>query len=122
MSLGLIGLAEALPFIGFALPAGHLADRDPGGSASPGSPSPPCSAARVALLWFTVQPGLLHPGRVWPIYLVIFLSGIARSFLQPARTALSAEVVPAGALPQCRHLAQLDLAARGCAGPGARRA
>ena len=29
LSLGLIGLAEALPFIGFALPAGHLADRDP---------------------------------------------------------------------------------------------
>ena len=27
LSLGLIGLAEALPFIGFALPAGHLADR-----------------------------------------------------------------------------------------------
>ena len=48
----------------------------------------------VSLLWFTVQPGVLGPGRVWPIYLVIFLSGIARSFLQPARTALSAEVVP----------------------------
>ena len=27
LSLGLVGLAEALPFIGFALPAGHLADR-----------------------------------------------------------------------------------------------
>ena len=27
LSLGLIGLAEALPFIGFALPAGHVADR-----------------------------------------------------------------------------------------------
>jgi MFS family permease len=31
---------------------------------------------------------------VWPIYLVIFASGIARSFLQPSRTALSAELVP----------------------------
>jgi MFS family permease len=36
----------------------------------------------------------VHAGRVWPIYLVIFMSGIARSFLQPARTALSAELVP----------------------------
>jgi len=27
LSLGLIGLAEALPFIGVALPAGYLADR-----------------------------------------------------------------------------------------------
>jgi MFS family permease len=31
---------------------------------------------------------------VWPICAVIFLSGIGRSFLQPARTALSAELVP----------------------------
>jgi MFS family permease len=31
---------------------------------------------------------------VWPIYLVIFASGVARSFLQPSRTALSAELVP----------------------------
>jgi MFS family permease len=93
LSLGLIGLAEALPFIGFALPAGHVADR-----------ARRLAVARLALaallgcslslLWFTVQPGVLHAGRVWPIYLVIFLSGIARSFLQPARTALSAEVVP----------------------------
>ena len=36
---------------------------------------------------------------VWPIYGVIFLSGIARSFLQPARTALSAEVVPRALYP-----------------------
>jgi len=93
LSLGLIGLAEALPFIGFALPAGHLADR-----------ARRLRIARVALaallgsslslLWFTVHPGLVHPGRVWPIYAVIFMSGIARSFLQPARTALSAELVP----------------------------
>jgi MFS family permease len=93
LSLGLIGLAEALPFIGFALPAGHVADRARrlvivrlALAALLG-----CSAS---LLWFTLQPGVLHPGRVWPVYLVIFLSGIARSFLQPARTALSAEVVP----------------------------
>ncbi len=98
LSLGLIGLAEALPFIGFALPAGHVADV--------------ISRLRIArwslvallgcslsLLWFTVQPGMLHPGRVWPIYLVIFLSGIARSFLQPSRTALSAEVVPRSLYP-----------------------
>ncbi len=93
LSLGLIGLAEALPFIGFALPAGHLADRARrlriARFALAGLLG--CSAS---LLWFTVQLGLLHAGRVWPIYAVIFLSGIARSFLQPARTALSAEVVP----------------------------
>ena len=31
---------------------------------------------------------------MWPIYVVIFASGIARSFLQPARQALGAELVP----------------------------
>ena len=98
LSLGLIGLAEALPFIGFALPAGHVADR-----------ARRLRIARFALaallgcsaslLWFTVRPGVLGPGRVWPIYSVIFLSGIARSFLQPARTALSAELVPRALYP-----------------------
>jgi MFS family permease len=48
----------------------------------------------VALLGFTLGSGIITPARVWPIYLVIFLSGIARSFLQPARSALGAELVP----------------------------
>jgi MFS family permease len=93
LSLGLIGLAEALPFIGFALPAGHLADRTSrlGLVRSALGALTLCSAA---LLVFTVQPGILHAGRVWPVYLVIFASGVARSFLQPSRTALSAELVP----------------------------
>jgi MFS family permease len=93
LSLGLIGLAEAIPFIGFALPAGHLADRR--------NRIRICRAAiaallgcSVALLCYTLYPGLLREDRVWPVYLIIFLTGIARSFLQPARTALSAEVVP----------------------------
>jgi MFS family permease len=42
---------------------------------------------------------MIHSGQVWPIYLVIFVSGIARSFLQPSRTALSAEVVPRSLYP-----------------------
>jgi MFS family permease len=98
LSLGLIGLAEALPFIGLALPAGHLADRARrlGIVRLALAGLLGCS---VSLLWFTVQPGLLRPGRAWPIYLVIFLSGIARSFLQPARTALSAEMVPRALYP-----------------------
>jgi MFS family permease len=98
LSLGLIGLAEALPFIGFALPAGHLADRMSrlGIVRSALGALTLCS---VALLVFTIQPGIVHPGRVWPIYLVIFASGIARSFLQPSRTALSAELVPRSLYP-----------------------
>jgi MFS family permease len=38
--------------------------------------------------------GLIASGHVWPIYLVIFVSGIARSFTRPAFNALSADLVP----------------------------
>jgi MFS family permease len=93
LSLGLIGLAEAVPFIGFALVAGHVADRSNRLLVS--------FAAILVLLicalllfGFTLEPQLLNRDRVWPIYLVIFCSGIARSFLQPARYALGAELVP----------------------------
>jgi MFS family permease len=48
----------------------------------------------VVLLVYTLRPEVLAGGRVWPIYAVVFVSGVARSFLQPARTALAAEIVP----------------------------
>jgi MFS family permease len=93
LSLGLVGLAEAIPFIGAALYAGHVADRH--------------DRKRLALAAIAVQtmcggalltlasyPSLLAGGRTWPIFAVVFASGIARSFLQPARTALGAEIVP----------------------------
>jgi MFS family permease len=98
LSLGLIGLAEAVPFIGVALFAGHIADRVNRLRIS--------LAALVALLLcsltllaFTLSPGTITATRVWPIYLVIFVSGIARSFLQPARSALGAELVPRALYP-----------------------
>ena len=93
LSLGLIGLAEAVPFIGVALFAGHVADR-----VNRLRVSLVALAAlflcSLALLAFTLSPGIITVERVWPIYLVIFLSGVARSFLQPARSALGAELVP----------------------------
>jgi len=93
LSLGLIGLAEALPFIAVALYAGHIADKaSRKWVAILGIFGLLLSA--IALLIFTLRPETLAHGRVWPIYIVIFLSGIARSFTRPALTALSADVVP----------------------------
>jgi MFS family permease len=90
LSLGMIGLAEALPFIAVALYAGHIADRLPRRPiALAGTFGMLLSA--IALLLFTTT-GLIAR-HVWPIYLVIFLSGITRSFTRPAFTALSAEVI-----------------------------
>jgi MFS family permease len=93
LSLGLVGLAEAVPFIGAALYAGHVADRHDRKRLSLLSIGVQTLAA-VILLVYTLRPEVLTRGRVWPIYAVVFVSGVARSFLQPARTALGAEIVP----------------------------
>jgi MFS family permease len=91
-SLGMVGLAEALPFIAVALYAGHVADRASRRTiALAGTFGMLLSA--VALLLYTVWPHAFAHYGVWPVYAVIFLSGIARSFTRPALTALSAEVV-----------------------------
>jgi MFS family permease len=93
LSLGLIGLAEAVPFIGLALFAGHMADRRSRLRISLVSLAA-LLLCSLALLAFTLRPGIIVVGRVWPIYAVIFISGVARSFLQPAHSALGAELVP----------------------------
>ena len=93
LSLGLVGLAEAIPFIGAALYAGHIADRHDRKRLSLLAIGVQTAAA-VVLLVYTLRPEVLTRGRVWPIYAVVFVSGVARSFLQPARTALGAEIVP----------------------------
>lgn len=93
LSLGLVGLAEALPFITIALFAGHVADRVDRRRVVALATVAMLGCA-AALLAFTLIPGSLAGRRVWPIYGVILASGIARSFLQPARQALGAEQVP----------------------------
>jgi MFS family permease len=93
LSLGLIGLSEALPFIAVALYAGHVADRvNRRAIAIIGTIGIALSV--VALLAFTLMPKVFGAHRVWPIYAVIFASGIARSFTRPAVSALSAELIP----------------------------
>jgi len=93
LSLGLVGLAEALPFIGAALYAGHIADRHNRKALSLVALVVQL-ACGVALLLLTIYSGRFLAGTVLPIYAVVCASGLARSFLQPARTALGAEIVP----------------------------
>ncbi len=93
LSLGLVGLAEALPFIGAALFAGHVADRRDRKRLAVAALGVQTLCA-LALLAFTLRPETLAGGRVWPMFAAVFASGLARSFLQPARTALGAEIVP----------------------------
>jgi MFS family permease len=94
LSLGAVGLAEALPFISFALVGGHVADaRDRRSIALVVLTL--ASLLSIALLGFTLLHGALGATRhKWAIYGVIALLGVCRSFLQPARAALNAEVLP----------------------------
>ena len=93
LSLGLVGLAEALPFIGAALYAGHIADRHNRKVLSLMAVAVQVGCG-IALLVLTMNSARFLAGGVWPIYAVVGVSGLARSFLQPARTALGAEIVP----------------------------
>ena len=93
LSLGLVGLAEALPFITAALYAGHVADRYDRKRLSMIALTVQL-ACGVALLVLTINARRFLDGTVLPIYGVVSVSGLARSFLQPARTALGAEIVP----------------------------
>ena len=94
LSLGLIGLAEAIPSIGVSLYAGHVAD-----SVERKKIILVCLTTllfcSIALLSFTFKPGefVLAYG-IAPIYTVIFLSGIARGFLTPATFSFMPQLVP----------------------------
>lgn len=99
LSLGLIGLAEALPSISVSLYAGHVADVVQRKKIILITISTLlfCSAA---LLFFTLGPGefILNFG-VLPIYAVIFISGIARGFLSPASFSFMPQLVPRELFP-----------------------
>jgi MFS family permease len=93
LALGLIGLAEAVPFVGTSLFAGHAADRFDRRRQVLWSMLA-LVACSLALLTLTISHGLANAVRVSAIYAVIMISGVARSFLMPARVALGAELVP----------------------------
>lgn len=94
LSLGLIGLAEALPSIAVSLYAGYVADvmQRKKIVVCCISVLVLCSAV---LFFFTLNIGasILAFG-VLPIYAVIFVSGIARGFLTPANFAYMPQLVP----------------------------
>ncbi len=94
LALGLIGLAEALPNIATALFAGHAADR--------------YNRKRIIVLFtllflvgttmlflFSIKSlGIIAAFGVFPIYLVVMISGISRSFLYPAIVAMMSQLIP----------------------------
>jgi len=97
--LGMIGLTEAIPFISSSLFAGHIAD---------------IIERKKIITWatimlmlctgllcgFTLNNGfVLHAYGVWPIYGIVFLSGIARAFIAPSYFAFLSQIVPRSEYP-----------------------
>lgn len=99
LSLGLIGLAEAIPSIVVSLYAGHVAD-----IVMRKKIIVWCLATLVfcstSLLFFTTDAStFIGTFGVMPIYSVIFVSGIARGFLTPANFSFMPQLVPRELFP-----------------------
>jgi MFS family permease len=95
LDLGLVGLAQFLPFVVLILPAGHVADV--------------FDRRRVQLLTYallTVTAAALLAVTVVgvtdiaPILVIMLLAGVARAFNHPTSQALLANLAPAGSFPQ----------------------
>ncbi len=89
-SLGLVGLAEVLPFFCVAPFAGYLVDHLPRRRLGMVA----CSGlAMTAVVLTAVAQGWLPFHGVWPIYAAIALTGMVRAFLSPIYNALFARVL-----------------------------
>ena len=97
LDLGLIGLAEFLPLLLLALPAGHLADRM---SRTHLFATGIAAEAVVALLLLGVTIG--GAKQLWPFLVLAALTGATQAVGAPAARSLTPEIVPvdlvAGAL------------------------
>ena len=91
LSIGLLGLSEVIPYLAVALYAGHVVDRSNRKTVSIMALVVLMGASLALFLMAMAQP---VPTKAWPFYVVFGACGLARSFLQVARSALVAEVVP----------------------------
>ncbi len=93
LDLGLIGLAQFLPFVVLVLPAGQLADR-----VNRRLILALCYALQVVcavllLLYSLVGIDGGHAS-IWPVLAVLALFGVARAFAMPASQAITPNLVP----------------------------
>jgi hypothetical protein len=89
LDLGLVGLAEFLPLLLLAIPAGNLADRVPRRHL----------LAFMLVLNLVVLSGLLAvtvngTDRVWPFFALAFTQGVGSAIGAPAGRALTPSLVP----------------------------
>ncbi len=100
--LGLLGLAEFLPAVLLALPAGHIADRHDRRLVAAAAGG---GTALVAVL--LAADAAAGNREVWPLYLLALAFGVAQAFLGPAFNPLFAASVPAVSLSRVIALSSL---------------
>ena len=99
LSLGLIGLAEAIPSICVLLFAGHITDISDRKRVVIGSVFLMTICSVLLLIISTNSVSLFYQNKVLAIYAVIFLSGIGRGFSAPSFFAFVSQLVPKEVLP-----------------------
>jgi MFS family permease len=94
LQLGLVGLAQFLPFVTLVLPAGHVADRADRRFVLIGAYLLE-SACAAALLIFSLRGGT----STWPVFVAMALFGSGRAFWMPAGQAITPSLVPVPLFP-----------------------
>ncbi|MEO5910604.1 MAG: MFS transporter [Pelobium sp.] len=95
-SLGLVGLAEAIPAIGIALYGGYIADKS-NKKTLLNKVVGLILLSSTVLFIVTLPSVTLQLGQsslVWIIYIMIFVNGIARGFYAPTAFSLMAMIIP----------------------------
>lgn len=93
LSLGLIGLAEAIPYLGTSLIGGYVADIVERKRIT-WIASAIFGMCGLVLFLSTLFPQHFPVAQQWFYYALIFVTGIARGFLAPSVSALFAQVLP----------------------------
>ncbi|MDW8338923.1 MAG: MFS transporter, partial [Thermoleophilia bacterium] len=89
LDLGLVGLAEFVPLLVLALPAGQLADRVPRRRVI--AVTILLDVAVLSVLLALTTQGI---ARVWPFFALAFVTGIGAALRAPAGRALTPSLVP----------------------------
>jgi len=89
LDLGLIGLAQFLPFVVLVLPAGQVADRFDRRLILT-----LCYAVEVACAVMLLVFSISGLSVVWPVFAVLVLFGSARAFAMPTSQAITPNLVP----------------------------
>jgi transmembrane secretion effector len=112
LDLGLIGLAEFLPLLLLALPAGQLADhvsrRRLYAAAIVGE-----LAVALVLLVLTLR----GPSQVWPFFALAFVIGVAGALGAPASRAITPTLVPTTLLTRALALRSVAFQVAAVSGP-----